>query len=108
MGLNTSGVDSDGNFEVLIPYMIDAGITGIWPLEQAAGMDPVELGKKYGKDLVLLGGIDKRELTKDKSAIEKSFIAKSPIYWNKGATYLIWTIPSLLIYLTRTLFTICN
>lgn len=34
-------------------------------------MDPVKIRKKYGKDLALMGGIDKRELAKDKKAIEK-------------------------------------
>ena len=34
-------------------------------------MDAVKIRKKYGRDLVLAGGIDKRELTKDKKAIEK-------------------------------------
>jgi len=34
-------------------------------------MDPVKIRKKYGKNLALMGGIDKRELAKDKKAIEK-------------------------------------
>jgi len=83
-GVRYFWVDSDGNFEVLIPYMIEAGINGIWPLEQAAGMDPIKLRKKYGKDIVLLGGIDKRELTKDKASIEKELYSKVPYLLEYG------------------------
>jgi len=77
-------VDSDGNFEVLIPYMLEAGINCIWPLEQASGMDPVKLRKRYGKDLVLCGGIDKRELTKDKASIERELYSKIPYLLEQG------------------------
>lgn len=83
-GVKYFWVDSDGNFEVLIPLMIEAGINGIWPLEQAAGMDPVRLRKRYGRDLVLLGGIDKRELTKDKSSIERELYSKVPYLLEQG------------------------
>lgn len=62
--------------EVLIPFLIEAGIDCIWPLEGAANMDPVKIRKLYGKDLALLGGIDKRELSKDKKAIEEELKKK--------------------------------
>jgi len=63
-------MDSDGNTEVLIPLMIEAGVNLIWPLEAAANMDPVKIRKEYGKDLAFSGGIDKRELAKDRKAID--------------------------------------
>ena len=63
-------VDSDGNTEPLIPLLLDAGVDGLWPLERAsADTDPHFLRKKYGRDLRLWGAVDKRELTKDKQAI---------------------------------------
>ena len=65
-------VDSDGNTEPLIPLLMDAGVDGIWPLERAsADTDPHFLRKKYGRDLRLWGGVDKRELIKDKAAIDR-------------------------------------
>ena len=64
-------VDSDGNTEPLIPLLLDAGVDGLWPLERAsADTDPHFLRKKYGRDLRLWGAVDKRELTKDKQAID--------------------------------------
>ena len=49
-------LDSDGNIEALIPLWLEAGINFFWPLECAAGMDPLALRKKYGKDIILGGG----------------------------------------------------
>ena len=64
-------VDTDGNAEPLIRLLMDAGVDGIWPLERASqDTDPYFLRKKYGKDLRLWGGVDKRELAKDRSAID--------------------------------------
>jgi uroporphyrinogen decarboxylase len=77
-GIEHFWLDSDGDVEALIPLMLEAGITCLWPLEQASGMDPVRLRKKWVKQLALAGGIDKRELAKDKRAIEKELHAKIP------------------------------
>ena len=52
----------------LIPLWLEAGINFFWPLECAAGMDPLALRKQYGKEIVLSGGLDKRELMRDKAA----------------------------------------
>lgn len=70
--------DTDGNPEVLLPLHLEAGINVFYPIECAAGMDPVEIRKKYGRDLLLWGGIDKRELAKDKDAIERELLYKLP------------------------------
>ena len=69
-GVKVVELDSDGNPEVLIPMLIEAGVDLIWPLEAAANMDPVKIRKEYGKDLAFSGGIDKRELAKDRKAID--------------------------------------
>jgi uroporphyrinogen decarboxylase len=75
-GVKYFWLDSDGDVEVLIPLLIETGITCLWPLEQASGMDPVRLRKKFGTDLALAGGIDKRELTKDKKSIDAELEAR--------------------------------
>ena len=77
-GIDVIFQDSDGNPSVLFPLMLEAGINGTWPLEAAAGMDPVAVRKQYGHDLLLWGGIDKRALTKDKKAIEEELYYKLP------------------------------
>jgi uroporphyrinogen decarboxylase len=77
-GIKYFWLDSDGNVEALMPLMLDAGITCLWPLEQAAGMDPLRLRKEYGKHLALAGGIDKLALSRDRKAIEAELCAKIP------------------------------
>ncbi len=69
-GVRIITLDTDGNCEPLIPLYIEAGVTCIWPCEIAADMDPVRLRKEYGRDLALMGGIDKRELAKGRKEIE--------------------------------------
>ena len=69
-GVRYVTLDSDGNAEPLIPLLMDAGVDAIWPLERAAGMDPLRLRQKFGKQLRLWGGVDKRELAKGPKAIE--------------------------------------
>jgi len=75
-GVKVIELDSDGNTEPLLPLMIEAGINCHWPLEAAAGMDPVKIRKEYGKDLALSGGIDKRALSKGKAEIEEELRKK--------------------------------
>ena len=69
-GVKVLIVDSDGNVELLIPIWLKLGFNGVIPCEVEAGMDMVKLGKKY-PDLIMIGGIDKRELAKDKESVEK-------------------------------------
>jgi hypothetical protein len=69
-GMQTILVDTDGNFDKLIPVFLEAGVDGFGPIEIAAGMDPVRLRKEYGKSLCMLGGIDKREIAKGKPEID--------------------------------------
>ena len=75
-GVKVIEFDSDGNFEVLIPMLIEAGVNCIWPLEAAAGMDPVKIRNEYRSDLAVSGGIDKRVLAEGKEAIEEELRRK--------------------------------
>ncbi len=63
-------LDSDGDVSLLIQPWIDAGIDILYPWEVQAGMDATAVRKQYGRGLRLWGGVDKRALTGDKSAID--------------------------------------
>ena len=87
--LKTNGVryiciDTDGNPEPLIPMMLDAGVDAMWPLERAAGQDPVRLRKTFGRSLRLWGGVDKRELAKDSTAIDAHLECLAPLIEQGG------------------------
>jgi hypothetical protein len=77
-------VDTDGNSEPLIPLLVEAGVDGLWPLERASDMDPLAIRRKYGRDLRLWGGVDKRELTKDKAAIDAHLRSLAPLIEDGG------------------------
>ena len=49
---------SCGNIMTLVPDLVEMGLDGLNPLEIKAGMDPVLLKERYGKDLTLHGGIN--------------------------------------------------
>ena len=59
-GIEFIGLDSDGYIDGLISIWLDAGINVLWPFEVAAGMDVVSVRREYGRDLAIIGGIDKR------------------------------------------------
>jgi len=64
-------VDTDGHVGQLIPLWIEAGIAGTTPLEIAAHNDPVAYRRQYGRNIVFMGGIDKREIrSKEHTFIE--------------------------------------
>ncbi len=86
-GVDIIYVDSDGNVEKLIPLWLEAGVNMVWPLEIAAGNDPVALRKEYGKALILGGGIDKQALLGDKESIEKEVMSKVPFLLEQGGYF---------------------
>jgi len=83
-GVKTISLDSDGYVDELIPIWLEAGINLIYPLEVASGEDPVALRKKYGKELLIWGGIDKRALAKDKAAVREEVLSKAPFLIEQG------------------------
>jgi uroporphyrinogen decarboxylase len=66
-GVKNIIVDCDGLIDELIPLWVEAGITGIFPIE--AVNDLTEIRKEY-PEMVLFGGFDKRVLFADSSKRE--------------------------------------
>jgi len=85
-GVDIIVVDSDGNPELLIPMWMEVGVNGITPCEIAANVNPVNLRNEYPR-LILMGGIDKRELTKDKQDIEREVLSKVPYLIETGGYF---------------------
>jgi uroporphyrinogen decarboxylase len=46
-GVEVIVVDSDGNMDELIPLFLEAGLTGVLPIEARAGNDMVDIRRKY-------------------------------------------------------------
>lgn len=77
-------VDSDGNINPILDLMIEAGITGLWPLEVNSGMDAITIRKKYGEKLFLVGNLDKRALAAGGEAMRKEIDSKVPVLKKAG------------------------
>lgn len=68
-GVDIIAVDSDGNLDLVIPLLIEGGVNCILPLEVQAGMDAPALRKKYGRQLLMMGNIDKRAIAAGKEVL---------------------------------------
>lgn len=78
--------DSDGYMIPVLDVFLDCGVNVIHPCEPAAGMDMVEVRKKYGNRLAILGGIDKHVLRKTKADIDKELQYKMQTLMQEGGT----------------------
>ena len=83
-GVHLFGLDSDGNIDPLIPVWMDAGIDILYPFEVQAGMDVLAVRKKYGKDLRIWGGVDKRCLAGGPAAIDEELERIGPLIGEGG------------------------
>jgi uroporphyrinogen decarboxylase len=83
-GIDIIMLDSDGNIEELIPIWLDCGINCLFPMEVAAGMDVVSLRKRYGRELRMVGGVDKREVAKGREAIDREIARIAPVVADGG------------------------
>ena len=77
-------MDSDGNINPILDLIVEAGITGTWPLEVNAGMDAITVRKKYGDKLFLAGNLDKAELMKGEDAMKREVESKVPLLKEMG------------------------
>ncbi len=76
-------MDSDGDIMPIIPWCIDAGIEGLGPLERMAGVDLNVIRREYPRFL-LLGGFDKREISKGEAAVRREFERIRPVIASGG------------------------
>ena len=82
-GVDIIFVDCDGDCWLLIPGFLEGGVTGLFPFEVQAGMDIVEVRKKY-PELLIQGGLDKIKMARGKKAIDAELEAKLPPLLSQG------------------------
>ena len=68
--VNVILVDTDGNCEQLIPLFLEAGVTGLIPMEVSAGMDVVAARKNYPQ-LQMMGGVPKNDIALGRQHIDR-------------------------------------
>ncbi len=76
-------MDTDGNFTLLIPSILEAGIDGVLPVDVNAGVDIVEVRRQY-PTLKFFGGFNKLCITEGKEAIEEELERLTPVIKQGG------------------------
>lgn len=76
-------VGSDGFFDPLIDMYREVGMGCLSPFEVAAGSDVVRTGAQY-PDLLISGGLDKREMAKGRDAIDRMIDSILPAMRARG------------------------
>lgn len=85
-GIDILMLDSDGRVDEMLPLWLEAGVNLHYPIEAASDCDPLKYRELYGRDILLLGAIDKRALREDrtKADIEREVMSKVPALWAQG------------------------
>ena len=71
-------IDSDGDVFEMIPWFIEAGLEGIYPLERQAGVDILKIRQEF-PDFIMLGGYDKMVMNRGEAAIKNEFERLLPV-----------------------------
>ena len=75
---------SAGQFDVLLPDMMTHGFNCTWPLERIAGMDGLDLRRRYGRELLLGGNIPKEAVLAGPEAIDREIDRLMPLIQEGG------------------------
>lgn len=84
LGIEMTWYDSDGNLRQLIDDYFSVGINCLAPCEVAADMQPNELRRDFGRELRMVGGVDKREIARGKASIDAEIKRLRPIIEEGG------------------------
>ena len=78
-------LDTDGRIDQLVPIFLDAGINVLYPVEiGTTGNDPIDLRRRFGRELRMMGGFDKRILAQSKQKIENEVNRLAPLVDDGG------------------------
>lgn len=82
-GVQNIFVDTDGDFNQIIPNFIAAGVDGFLPMDVNAGMDIVKVRSEFPK-LKFIGGYNKLCIADGKEAIDREFARIMPVIRSGG------------------------
>ena len=71
-------IDTDGDVTDMIPWLIDCGADGIYPLERQANVDVAQIRADY-PELIMLGAYDKTVMHRGEAAIRAEFERLLPV-----------------------------
>ncbi len=84
-GVHLLAVDSDGDIKFLIKEWLDSGVNVQFPIEIGTwNADPMEYRKKYGRELRIIGGLNKLALEKTHKDIDEEIEKRIPLMKEGG------------------------
>jgi hypothetical protein len=84
-GVDIVVVDCDGVIDALVPGWMEAGVNTMFPIEIGVWeADPMAFRRKYGTDLRIIGGIDKKVLYHGPEAIDAEIQRRVPLMKEGG------------------------
>jgi hypothetical protein len=83
-GVDIAWTDCDGNIMPILPQFLAGGINCMFPIEVAAGSDPVEMRRIYGDKVLLHGGVNKRALAFGFAEVEAEIKRLTPLVKEGG------------------------
>jgi len=83
-GIHMIWTDCDGDITDLVPCFLEGGINCMFPIEVRAGSDPVALRRRFGQELLLVGGVDKMALREGAAATKRELRRILPIVRDGG------------------------
>ncbi len=79
-GTNLYLVDCDGYIDDLVPGWLEGGVNIMFPIEIGVwDADPMDYRNRYGRELRVFGGIDKRQIAKGAAATDAEIERRKPI-----------------------------
>ena len=84
-GVDVIWVDCDGDIRHLAPLWLDAGVNCMFPMEVGTwGTDPVAYRKQYGRNMLMMGGVDKHILAQSPDRIAAEVRRLAPLVEEGG------------------------
>lgn len=83
-GVDIWYMDCDGDVRPILPYFLEGGVNCLFPYEVNACGHPGELFREYGRDLHIMGGIDKMQLIAGKDQIKAYLESIGPLVEQGG------------------------
>ena len=77
-------VDNDGDCRKMLPIYLDCGANAFYPFEVQAGMNIIEIRKKYGNSFTIIGGLNKYALALNREAVKFEVDSKVPFMLEQG------------------------
>lgn len=83
-GIDIWYMDCDGDIRPILDSFLEGGVNCMFPYEVNGCCHPAELLREYGKDLRIMGGVDKMQLIAGKDAIRAYLESVAPLVERGG------------------------